>query len=964
VDLEKKNIVEFLNENNIKWFPIHLTYKDKMDKGIPVIQYGEQKKEKILDEINHSLYKNYKGTYYPLSTDFTKLSDDIILKRQKLLKTEKYGHLFNAIAIDTNEVYHIDYDIPIEELRRIAVDAELINSLEMNVIEDIRKSRGDNTLPDVEITKLPFYQSTTKSYGFHLMLKPTKKLQKIEQKMFKRLTNDVEILSNGWSWAGLDIDVYNPECLNTPVDFEVLQNKFNKPVNKIVKSNMNEYSSSVEMIECLCRLIDEKHIKSYDPWYKLILSLKSYSLEHPDDEDAILKIADDMSQGYNTSISSYTTDGVDKVWNTDVKGITIGTIHYYAKLSNPEEYNNIMKQYSKKKLDVNMLSLKTDTEFGKVFNELKGNEYMYNPKAKLLYKFNGVYWSADYGEKTLYCDIRDTIAPMYQSAIDEYVGVENASIDEFKNKQEEQEEPEEEEEEAEEEKEEEEEVEDIDEDETVKIARLKAKMKIKAKELKSKAKELKAKEQARAKAKKQMEKELNKMVKNMDDELKRYTKICDDLKTEPFIRRIVNDVLSRRSMNTIDFDKQPWLFAFNNEIYDLRTGLKIDPEPSQLITTTTGYDKIDTTKEDIDELTNVIEKIFPDENERELYMMVLAYGLIGIAIEKLVCLTGSGSNGKGLLNDLMIKLCGSSKYSYVGSSTTLTQEIKDGANPAVALMDNKRFVLFQEANEGQALQGGTVKKLSGGGTINARNLFSDKTDTKLLAMIVLEFNKRPRFNCSVDNALVRRLCVINMRSMFVPSVDIHKYEGMENIYPSNPTYKTEEWQDRFRFALFELIVPYCKLIYDQTQMNSSFSLDNYIARCPDVVETTKEYIASNDVLNEFMNEEMVYDTNSAITIKGMFKAFKNSEGFLSMDRKQKEGWDKEALFRETISKHPMFYKNYKETLYLNVKANEKYAIPLGATKNARNVILNWRLKTADEKDDEPQNEIVDDIKEA
>jgi hypothetical protein len=947
IDLKRKNLIEFLNDNGIKWFPIHLSYGVKIRNDKEVMMYGERKIEKILDEVCHSLYKNTK-TYHPLSTDFKNLSDDVILRRQNLLNTEKYRHLFNAIAIDTSEIYHIDYDIPIDELRRIANDANLRDSEEMNIIEDIYKCRGDVTFLDVQISKLPFYKSTTKSYGIHLLAKPTTKIEKIEQHPFKKLTNDVEILGNGWSWASIDTEIYNPECLNT-FNFEALFNKFNKPKNQIVKDK--SYLSSIEMIECLCKLIDEKHLTSYDPWYKLILSLKSYSLEHPDDEYALIKIADDMSQGYNTSILSYTADGVDKIWKySDVKDITIGTIHYYAKQSNPDGYKNIMKQYSKKKIDINMLSLKTDTEFGKVFNELKGTQYLYNPKAELLYKFNGVYWCPDYGEKMIYCDIRDTIAPMYQSAIDEYVGVENASIDEFKNKQEEQEEPEEEEKEDEE---------DANEDTSTKLLRLK----LKAKKEKEKAKAKALKEKERLKSKKQMEKELNNMVKNMDNEVKRYTKICDDLKTEPFIRRIVKDVISRRSMNTIDFDKQSWLFAFNNEIYDLRTGLKIEPEPSQLISTTTGYDKIDTTKEDIDELRNVIEKIFPDENERELYMMVLAYGLIGIAVEKLVCLTGSGSNGKGLLNDLMIKLCGSSKYSYVGSSTTLTQELKDGANPAVALMDNKRFVLFQEANEGQSLQGGTVKKLSGGGTINARNLFSDKTDTKLLAMIVLEFNKRPRFNCSVDNALIRRLCVINMRSMFVPSVDIHKYEGMENIYPSNPTYKMDEWQDRFRFALFELIVPYCKLIYDQTQMNSSFSLDNYIARCPDVVETTKEYIASNDVLNEFMNEEMVYDTNSAITIKVMFKAFKNSEGFLSMDRKQKEGWDKEVSFRETISKHPMFYKNYKETLYLNVKANEKYAIPLGATKNARNVILNWRLKTTNEKDDEPQNEIVDDIKE-
>jgi hypothetical protein len=231
-------------------------------------------------------------------------------------------------------------------------------------------------------------------------------------------------------------------------------------------------------------------------------------------------------------------------------------------------------------------------------------------------------------------------------------------------------------------------------------------------------------------------------------------------------------------------------------------------------------------------------------------------------------------------------------------------------------------------------------------------------------MFVAEFNKRPRFNCSVDNALIRRLCVMKMRSMFVPKIDMHKYEGLENIYPSDCSYKNDEWQERYRFALFEIILPYCKIIYEQKQINSSFSLDDYIARCPDVLETTKEYIESNDVLNEFVTNEMEYDIDSAITIKDMYKVFKQSEEYLMMDKKQKEGWNRDS-FKETISKHPMFYKDYKETLCLDVKAYKKYANPLGSTKNARNVILNWRLKTKDEKDDtdNTDNYIINSIQE-
>jgi hypothetical protein len=89
---------------------------------------------------------------------------------------------------------------------------------------------------------------------------------------------------------------------------------------------------------------------------------------------------------------------------------------------------------------------------------------------------------------------------------------------------------------------------------------------------------------------------------------------------------------------------------------------------------------------------------------------------------------------------------------------------------------------------------------------------------------------------------------------------------------------------------------------------------------------------------------MVYDENSAVNIKDLYNEFKHSSIFMEMDRKEKEGWNKEAAFREACSKHPKLIRHYKEVLCCDVRANKKYAAALGTTKNARNVIINWRMK--------------------
>lgn len=992
-------ITDFLDANGILWFPIALDIRPLIKDGSEVIQYGEVKMEKKLLPISHELYGNSR----PKSTDFAELSEEVIRKRQRLVRDGKRRNTFNTIAIDTRKVCHIDLDIPIEELEKLSktipdsiFELEKLYpfySCEYNVETD-----WDDGRKGIEAKGLPFYRSSTKSYGRHLFFKYEGNIK--NKHPFSYLTNEVEILSGGWSYAAIDAVVENADCDIIECDFNavtaVIENR-RKPKASVsqpknISSTKNIIPSNDTLLE-LSQLIKPEFLTPYDPWYKIVMSLKSYAVQHPKEEDAIRDIAANMSKGYNESISSYTDEGFDRVWNnTDIKGITIGTFYHYAKLSNEEEYTKIIQ-----KGRVKLLNLSTDTDFGGLFNKLKGESYMYDAVGKTVYKFNGTYWCADHDNKLLYSDIRDTIAPLYKEAIDIFVeesiekiekvaGVEgDEEGDEEEVEEEEVEEVEEDEDEDEdevEEVEEEEEMEEEDmEEEEVDDAK---KLREKAKKLREKAKKLQEKERAKKlrerervknmkekeRVKKLREKERAKKLQEKGKEKAKkekaagkemaklitlrdiFNKIYDNLKTEPFIRRIVNDVIARRRVDKVEFDKDAWLFAFDNKIYDLRTGDEVKPEPSQLIATTTGYDMMESSAADDAELLNIVRQIFPDENERELYRHILSYGLIGEPVEKMFFMTGSGSNGKGLINDLMISLCGASRYGYVGSSSTLTTELKDGPNPAVAALHNKRFVVFQEANEGEALQGGVIKKITGGGAINARTLYSTITFTRIIATLILEFNKRPRFNCSVDNALIRRLCLIPMRSMFVPQEDIDngKYDGMDNIYPINTSYKTDEWKERFRGALFKWLLPCCVAIYRAKQANPSFSIDVYINRCSVVVEKTREYIAAGDVLNDFIEEYMVYDENAAVSVKDLYKEFKQSSIFMEMDRKEKEGWSKEASFREACSKHPRLIRHYKELLRGSIVADRKYAAALGK-QLARNVLINWRMKTVGEDED-------------
>ena len=74
----------------------------------------------------------------------------------------------------------------------------------------------------------------------------------------------------------------------------------------------------------------------------------------------------------------------------------------------------------------------------------------------------------------------------------------------------------------------------------------------------------------------------------------------------------------------------------------------------------TGYEWIEPAEKHIHTITEIINNIFPIENERDLYLSILSTGLEGRCLEKFTIANGNGRNGKGLLHDLY--LCGLGNY--------------------------------------------------------------------------------------------------------------------------------------------------------------------------------------------------------------------------------------------------------------------------------------------------------------
>jgi phage/plasmid-associated DNA primase len=306
----------------------------------------------------------------------------------------------------------------------------------------------------------------------------------------------------------------------------------------------------------------------------------------------------------------------------------------------------------------------------------------------------------------------------------------------------------------------------------------------------------------------------------------------------------------------VDMDTlRPYYFCFKNCAFDLRTNRKVETTRDDFITQNAGYDYEEPTKEQVDEVARLVESILPDPEKRRFYMSVLRTGMIGMAFENLIFATGEGGNGKGLLNDFFAEMMGRDYY-YKGDKKTLTEPMKQGANPEVANIHKKRTVIFSEPEQGAKIQVGTMKELTGGGVLCARGLYQSSCVCKLTLTAVLEYNtkSKPTLNGDVDDAIQRRLKVCKFDQSF-------KLKPVEGEQQANLFYKTDEFKTGYRCALFKYLMRYDDIELFETEVIHK--------------ETMDYFFGSDEFLGWFDSHfELTDDETDFVSLKDMLDCYK------------------------------------------------------------------------------------------
>ena len=339
--MTKTKIINFCDKNDIAWRPIKLeiTSKDGKITKIPLPVGGS------IPKVN-----DFKNDEY--------LSGQM-KKHQKNFKKADTATKDNFhIAVDTNNIYQLDIDwLP---HKKYSEEAKIL----------VKKF----------LDLCPYYKSTTKELGKHILFKLNEPLIKDNTKFInKTLYEDLEVLSGSWGWSKWDEMIINSHLeiptLNIedfPFDNVVHTNKKKLIVkSKSPKSDIfNSLDDTIKksLIFRYCDIIDIKYLDDYSDWIRILWSLKT------ENHYKIAKYISRKSKKYNEFTFNSKWEGLKPTT------ITIGSVLYYAQISDIKKYRKIqlegLDEWEQDFLD-------SDDTQAKIF--LKNNE------ANLVYWKNNLY---------------------------------------------------------------------------------------------------------------------------------------------------------------------------------------------------------------------------------------------------------------------------------------------------------------------------------------------------------------------------------------------------------------------------------------------------------------------------------------------------------------------------------------------------------------------------------------------
>ena len=315
-------------------------------------------------------------------------------------------------------------------------------------------------------------------------------------------------------------------------------------------------------------------------------------------------------------------------------------------------------------------------------------------------------------------------------------------------------------------------------------------------------------------------------------------------------------------------DSNPFLLGCENGVYDLKNHQFRNGRPDDYLSMSTRckFKKYDRNSENAKAIFDFFLKIQPIDHIREYVLTVLASCLDGHnAYERFYIGTGSGSNGKSKMVELMKEAIGDYAANLPISLLTQNRSASNAASPELARLKGTRFVTLQEPKEDAKMNTGLLKELSGGDMIYARPLYKSPVEFKPQFQLLLLCNQKPTIS-SNDGGTWRRIRVLDFLTKFCGKPKApNEIKGDPMI-----SEKIKEWGSDFLGILVEYYKIYSKRGIDEPR---------------EVMRSTTSYKEVNDVYGLFIKDHIVEDSKSKMKLRDIFYKFKTWFAEGNMGRK-------------------------------------------------------------------------------
>uniref|UniRef100_A0A6C0DZ45 SF3 helicase domain-containing protein n=1 Tax=viral metagenome TaxID=1070528 RepID=A0A6C0DZ45_9ZZZZ len=381
--------------------------------------------------------------------------------------------------------------------------------------------------------------------------------------------------------------------------------------------------------------------------------------------------------------------------------------------------------------------------------------------------------------------------------------------------------------------------------------------------------------------------------KKTDDNAMGLLKNIKSLITKLNKPQLKEDILKESQLFYIDntffemLNSKKHLVPFENGVYDLLDNKFRKTKKDDYVNYTVKYDYDD--KANNPEVHQFVNNILPNKGVRDYVLKKMSECLNGdIPNTNFLMFIGDGANGKSQLLNLMKLAIG--EFGEKVEVTLLTRK-RNNANEAntekIKLM-NKRFAFLSEPEDGEKINIGLLKELTGSEEIVARGLYQESVSFVMEAKLFLACNELPDIK-GEDTALWRRIRVIDFPSRFV---DDPKEDNEYKIDRTLPSRMREDmsWRQTFANMLLEY---YYKDVKEPVEVSVK----------------TNEYRDENNPFEAWLDENIIQHTDGILNLKDICQLYLGKTGVPSRTSSKY----KKEIERYIKSKYPDLPHLYKDT---------------------------------------------------